>query len=88
MIKLLTVQSVLYMSNKVPESFFIYQELILKLAYQKAELKQRYESQIDELSFKMKGLVDIIEVQNRKLAESKSYIAALEEKLNKYKKSN
>ncbi|MFQ3213446.1 MAG: hypothetical protein ACI9L9_000487 [Marivirga sp.] len=76
------------MSSRIPESFFIYQQLVSKLAYEKAKLQLQYEARIDTLSSEIGNLLHTIQSQNGKLKESEDYIHVLEEKLNTYKKAS
>ena len=71
------------MGHRIPESFFIYQELVTKLANQKKALKQHYEAKIAQLDNEMIVLKEQIKVQNLMLSQSKDYIQQLEEKLAK-----
>ena len=69
------------MQNKIPESYFIYQEFIRTLAQQKGKLNNVYLSKINEMSQKLLKLRARFFQQNEIIRGVNRRIKNLDEKL-------
>ncbi|MBL0765690.1 hypothetical protein [Marivirga atlantica] len=70
------------MEKKIPESFYIYRELLSKITRQKEELKKKYQFKIDSLTSEVDFLKEQIDAQNTMIAQTIEYMERLENQVN------
>jgi len=70
------------MDNKVPESFYIYRELLTKVSKQREQLKKKYQAKIENLSSEVGFLKEQIEAQNTMIEQTVAHIEKLETQFN------
>jgi len=70
------------MEKKVPESFYIYRELLSKITQQKEELKKKYQLKVENLTSEVDFLKEQIDAQNTMISQTIEYIERLENQVN------
>lgn len=69
------------MSSVIPQSYFIYKELLARINDQKKEVKAKYESQMKQLDEEMLQLKEQFKKQSILLNDTTEYILELERKI-------
>lgn len=64
--------------NKIPESYYFYQEHLRKAKEEKEKLKKEYNSKIEGLNNEISFLKEQIEAQHTMISQSVEYVLKLE----------